>query len=58
MRTGVLFLVGLSLLLGFACGGGYDCSQEEYARFEQIYENEGLTAEVEEWIEECGSRFT
>ena len=51
-------LVSLSLLLILACGGsGYDCSQEEYDRYERIYAAEGMTDEVSKWIEECGSRF-
>ena len=51
-------LVALSLLIVLACGGsGYDCSQEEYDHYERIYAAEGMTYEVDKWIEECGSRF-
>ena len=47
-------LVLLPLLLAPACGrNGYDCSQEEYDRFEQKHAEEGMTSEVEE----CGDRF-
>lgn len=51
-------LVALSLLFALACGGSdYDCSQEEYDRYERIHAAEGMTEEVREWIDECGSRF-
>ena len=58
MRIALTTLVALSMLLILACGGsGYDCSQEEYDRYERIYDAEGMTDEVSQWIEECGSRF-
>ena len=58
MRIVLAMLVALSLLLLLSCGGsGYDCSQEEYDRYERIYDAEGLTEEVSKWIAECGSRF-
>ena len=47
-------LVLSPLLLALACGrNGYDCSQEEYDRFEQKHAEEGMTREAEE----CGDRF-
>lgn len=58
MRVALTTLVALSLLLILACGGSdYDCSQEEYDRYERIHAAEGMTEEVSKWIEECGSRF-
>lgn len=58
LRTVGLTLVALSLFLALACGGnGYDCSEEEYDRFETIFYDDGMTSEVEEWVEECGNRF-
>ena len=47
-------LVLSPLLLALASGrNGYDCSQEEYDRFEQKHAEEGMTSEAEE----CGDRF-
>ena len=58
MRIAMATLVVLSLLLFLACGGSdYDCSQEEYDRYERIHAAEGMTEEVSNWIAECGSRF-
>lgn len=56
MRGLVLLLV-LPLLLSLSCGDDDRCSQEEYDRFAEKHTTEGLTPEVEEWIEECGDRF-
>ncbi len=58
MRAGLTVLIALSLTLALACGGSeYDCSQEEYDRYESIHAVEGMTEEVSKWIDECGSRF-
>jgi thiamine pyrophosphokinase len=56
MRGLVLLLV-LPLLLSLSCGDGDTCSEEEYDRFAEKHATEGLTPEVEEWIEECADKF-